>query len=135
MSYEHLYLIEKRCRILKVSRSSYYRQFSHVLSNGAIENSLFTDLIKEVFDLSNHPYSISRNHLNRNFRPKSLNEVCVSDITYIKTTSGWSLSKELYTDQTIIPAWKMVISKRQITKSLLFHSDRVIQYTSIGFRK
>ena len=38
---------------------------------------------------SNYPYPIYRNHLNRNFRPKSLNEVWVSDITYIKTASGW----------------------------------------------
>jgi len=161
---------------------------------------LFTDLIKEIFDLSNqtygspriteelrrngyciskrrvaklmrvngwrsklkkkfrvttdsnHPYPVCRNHLNRNFKPKELNEVWVSDITYIKTVNGWlylttiidlydrqvigwSLSTSLYTNKTIVPAWKMAISKRTITKALLFHSDRGIQYASKEFRK
>ncbi len=208
------------CSVLKVSRSSYYRWFSGGPSNRFIENSLFTDLIKEVFDLSsqtygsprpesfvrtgeaiaeqlkrkgykiskrkvaklmllngwrsklkrrfkvttdsNHRYPVCSNHLNRNFAPKSLNEVWVSDITYIRTADawlylttiidlydrqviGWSLSTRMYTDQTIIPARKMAVSKREITESLLFHcfansskalgSDRGIQYASIEFRK
>ena len=195
-----MYPIEKMCKILKVSRSSYYRWFSHGSSNRAIENSLFTELIKNIFDTSNqtygspriteqlkregyhiskkrvaklmsingwrsklkkkfkvttdsnHLYPVCRNHLNRNFTPKTLNEVWVSDITYIKTATGWlylttiidlydrqvigwSLSTRLYTNQTIIPAWKMAVSKREITKPLLFHSDRGIQYASIEFRK
>lgn len=189
------------CSVLKVSRNSYYRWFSGGPSNRFIENSLFTDLIKEVFDLSsqtygspriaehlkrkgykiskrkvaklmllngwrsklkkrfkvttdsNHRYPVcSSNHVNRNFTPKSLNEVWVSDITYIRSGQGWlylttiidlydrqvigcSLSTRMYTNQTIIPAWKMAVSKREITGSLLFHSDRGIQYASIEFRK
>ena len=195
-----MYPIEKMRKVLKVSRSSYYRWFSYGPSNRAIENSLFTNLIKEIFDLSNqtygspriveqlkskghhiskkrvaklmringwrsklkkrfkvttdsnHPYPICRNHLNRNFTANRLNEVWVPDITYIKTVTGWlylttiidlydrqvigwSLSSRLYTNQTIIPAWKMAVSKREITESLLFHSDRGIQYASIEFRK
>ena len=47
---------------------------------------------------------------------------------------GWSLSKTLHTKLTIIPAWKMAISKRSITKPLIFHSDRGIQYASNEFR-
>ncbi|MFC6096442.1 IS3 family transposase [Flavobacterium qiangtangense] len=200
VSYKHSYPIEKMCSVLKVSRSRYYRWFSGGPSNRSIENSLFTDLIKEVFDLSsqtygspriaeqlkrkgykiskrkvaklmllngwrsklkrrfkvttdsNHRYPVCSNHLNRNFTPKLLNEVWVSDITYIRTAAGWlylttiidlydrqvigwSLSTRMYTDQTIIPAWKMAVSKREITESLLFHSDRGIQYASIEFRK
>lgn len=38
---------------------------------------------------SNHGYSISENHLSRNFKAKILNETWVSDITYIKTGQGW----------------------------------------------
>lgn len=76
----------------------------------------------------------------------------MSDITYIRTAVGslylttiidlynrqligWSLSTQMFTDQTIIPAWKMAITKREITEPLLFHSDRGIQHASIEFRK
>ena len=72
---------------------------------------------------SNHRYSISKNHLSRNFKPNALNETWVSDITYIRTGQGWlylttiidlfdrqvigwALSKSLFTRETIVPAWK-----------------------------
>ncbi len=101
---------------------------------------------------SNHKYPICRNVLDRNFTPNGLNEVWVSDITYIKTKKGWlylttiidlydrqiigwSLSTGLYTNQTIIPAWRMAVSKRTVTENLLFHSDRGVQYASREFRK
>jgi len=54
---------------------------------------------------------------------------------YDRQVIGWSLSNSLYTEQTIIPAWKMATSKRQLIDSLLFHSDRGIQYASKEFRK
>jgi transposase InsO family protein len=188
------------CKVLKVSRSSYYRWYTGGPSKRTIEDSLYKTLIKKAFDESkhtygspriaavlkrkgyrisqrrvrklmnkygwrsklkkkfkvttdsNHAYPICRNHLDRNFKPATLNEVWVSDITYINTVQGWlylttiidlydrqvigwSLSKRLYTSQTIIPAWKMATSKRQIEKSILFHSDRGIQYASKEFRK
>ena len=196
----HLYPIERMCKVLKVSRSSYYRWFSQDPSKRAIEYSLFTDLIKKEFDKSkqrygstriaeqlkrnnycisrrrvakimrennwiskhkkefkittdsNHSYPVCRNLLDRNFNPSRLNKVWVSDITYIKIQKGWvyltriidlynrqvigwSFSTRLYTSQTIIPAWKMAVSKRELTQPLLFHSDRGIQYASIEFRK
>ena len=188
------------CKVLKVSRSSYYRWFSQKPSKRALEHSLFTDLIKKEFNSSkqrygstriaeqlkrnnycisrtrvakimrdnnwiskhrkkfkvttdsNHSYPVCRNVLDRNFNPSGLNQVWVSDITYIKTKKGWlylttiidlydrqvigwSLSTRLYTNQTIIAAWRMAVSKRKITQPLLFHSDRGIQYASKEFRK
>ena len=101
---------------------------------------------------SNHKYFISPNYLNRNFNPLELNQAWVSDITYIRTLQGWlylttvidlydrqvigwALSKTLHTNVTIIPAWKMAISKRNITKPLIFHSDRGVQYASNEFRE
>ena len=92
---------------------------------------------------SNHRYPICRNYLNRNFTSDDLNQAWVSDITYIQTKQGWlylttvidlydrqvvgwALSTTLYTNETIIPAWKMALSKRKIDKPLLFHSDRDI---------
>jgi len=101
---------------------------------------------------SNHIHAISDNHLDRNFKPNALNEAWVSDITYIRTNEdwlylttvidlydrqviGWSLSKTLFTKETITPAWKMAISKRKIDNNLIFHFDRGIQYASKEFRR
>lgn len=111
--------------------------------------------IKKRFKIttnSNHGYSISENYLSRNFKSNALNDAWVSDITYIKTGQGWmylttiidlfdrqvigwALSKTLFTKETIIPAWKMAVQKRKIDKSLIFHSDRGVQYASKEFRK
>lgn len=188
------------CKVLKISRSSYYRWLNNGPSKRTLEHSLFTELIKKEFDLSNgtygstriveqlrrkhyrisrrrvakimkenqwiskykkkfkvtidteHNYPVCRNLLNQNFRVDRLNQAWVSDITYINTKKGWlylttiidlydrqvigwSLSNRLYTNQTIIPAWRMAISKREINQPLLFHSDRGIQYASKEFRR
>ncbi len=194
------YSIEMMCKVLKVSRSCYYRWFTGNISKRDFENIRLTQVIKQVFSESkgtygspritanlkrqgylvskprvaklmrksglrsktkkmyrvttdsNHGYSISKNHLSRNFKPKELNETWVSDITYIKTGQGWlylttvidlfdrqvigwALSKSLFTKETIIPAWKMALSKRSINMPLIFHSDRGVQYASKEFRK
>jgi len=187
------------CKVLKVSRSCYYRWYSGGVSIRELENKMFSILIKQIFNESkqrygspritaelrnkgyiisklrvaklmrlnglrskvkrkykittdsNHSYSISKNHLNREFTPDSLNEVWVSDITYVRTAQGWlyftaiidlydrqvigwSLSKSLSTKDTILPAWRMALSKRKIEKPLIFHSDRGVQYASNLFR-
>ena len=188
------------CKVLKVSRSCYYRWYSGDVSKREFENQRLTEVIKQVFiksrktygspriaaqlkrlgytasrprvaklmrkiglrskvrkkykvtTNSNHKYSISDNYLSRNFTPNTLNETWVSDITYIKTGEGWlylttiidlfdrqvigwSLSKTMFTGETVLPAWKMALSKRTIDKPLIFHSDRGIQYASKAFRK
>lgn len=46
---------------------------------------------------------------------------------------GWSFSKNLTTKNTIIPAWKMAVNRNQITKKLIFHTDRCSQYASGQF--
>lgn len=100
---------------------------------------------------SDHKYPVCRNLLNQNFTVSRLNEVWVSDITYIKTKKGWlylttiidlydrqvigwALSTSLHSSQTIVPAWKMAIGKRNVIEPLIFHSDRGIQYASKVFR-
>jgi len=99
---------------------------------------------------SNHAYPIAANILNRNFKVSSVNQVWVSDITYIETKQGWmyltviidlfhrkivgwSMSDNLTTKDTIIPAWKMATKSTVITEKLIFHSDRGSQYASYTF--
>ena len=94
---------------------------------------------------SKHSYPIVPNILNRGFVVERLGQVWVSDITYVRTQNGWlyltviidlynrkvigwSMSKSLEAQQTIIPAWRMAINNCPITRKLIFHSDRGVQY-------
>ena len=99
---------------------------------------------------SNHNYPIAPNILNQNFEVHRMNQVWVSDMTYIQTAEGWvyltviidlfnrkevgwAMSDNLSTKATIIPAWNMAIKDNKITKELIFHSDRGSQYASYKF--
>ncbi len=99
---------------------------------------------------SNHKYPVAPNLLNQNFQVDRENQVWVSDMTYIATKQGWmyltviidlfnrkvvgwSFSENLTTQNTIMNAWTMAVNKIQITKDLIFHSDRGSQYVSHNF--
>jgi len=75
----------------------------------------------------------------------------VSDITYLRTINGWiyftavldlfdrkvigwSLSNELDTLSTIIPAFKMAVKNRTPEADMIFHSDHGVQYCALSFR-
>lgn len=99
---------------------------------------------------SKHKYPISPNVLDRKFTVARSNEVWVSDITYIRTYQGWlyltviidlfdrkvvgwSMSNNLSAHSTIVQAWRMAVKNREITKELIFHSDRGVQYACTAF--
>lgn len=48
---------------------------------------------------------------------------------------GWALSQTLKAKDTTAAAFKMAITNRPITRSLIFHSDRGVQYACDEFRK
>jgi putative transposase len=100
---------------------------------------------------SNHNYAIADNYLDRNFSANRLAEKWVSDLTYIRTQEGWlyltavldladrkvvgwALSETMEAEVTSMAAWRMAVRNRPITKSLLFHSDRGVQYACQQFR-
>lgn len=99
---------------------------------------------------SRHAYPIAPNLLNQDFAVGRTNQVWVSDITYVRTKQGWlyltviidlfnrkvvgwSLSRTLMTNDTIVKAWNMAVKNHPIVEKLIFHSDRGIQYASYGF--
>jgi len=99
---------------------------------------------------SKHKFRIVPNVLNRNFKAQRKGQIWVSDITYIRTFTGWlyltvildlfdrkvvgwSMSRSLETKQTILPAWHMATTNRPITAELIFHSDRGVQYACDAF--
>jgi len=100
---------------------------------------------------SNHGLPVSPNLLKRNFRAPEPNRVWVSDITYIRTQSGWlylcvvldlfsrkvvgwSMKKHMETS-LVLSALRMAYETRKPKPGLIFHSDRGVQYASIEFRQ
>jgi transposase InsO family protein len=102
---------------------------------------------------SDHPYAASPNLLDRQFGVEQINQVWVSDITYIATDQGWryltiildlgdrsvvswALSTTLHAQSSVIKAFKEAVEKRNISKNsgLMFHSDRGVQYACEDFR-
>jgi putative transposase len=101
---------------------------------------------------SKHNYPVVENKLDRNFSTSREAEVLVSDITYIRTLQGWlyltiiidlysrkvvgwALSTDMSAENTTMAAWKMAILNINIQQSILFHSDRGIQYACQDFVK
>jgi putative transposase len=95
--------------------------------------------------------AVLRNYLDRNFSATRLAEKWVSDLTYIRTQEGWpqltavldladskvvgrALRETMEVEVTSVAAWRMAVRNRPITKSLLFHSDRGVQYACREFR-
>ena len=94
---------------------------------------------------SSHSYPVAANLLGRRFYPEQLNQVWVSDITYLpsgqgwlylttvmdladRKVLGWSLSTTMSAAQTSIAAFKQAQARRLAREGLIFHSDRGIQY-------
>ena len=101
---------------------------------------------------SKHNYPVVENLLDRNFEAKEPGQKWVSDITYIRTKTGWlylttvidlydrkvigwSFSKDMTAANTSIAAWKMAVGNRLPSNELIFHSDRGIQYACNEFTR
>lgn len=101
---------------------------------------------------SKHKYPVVCNKLNQQFEVKEQNEVWVSDLTYINTKEGWlylttvidlldrkvigwALSNNMTAKDTSISAFKMALTNRPLnpSKTLVFHTDRGIQYACEEF--
>ena len=99
---------------------------------------------------SKHNYPVVENKLNRDFHVNGTGEVWVSDISYIKTSEGWlyltaiidlgdrkvvgwSLSKSLRACDTTVSTWIKAVNNRPVTRKLIFHSDRGVQYACNEF--
>lgn len=84
---------------------------------------------------SKHNYPIVPNVLQRQFLATRECEIWISDITYVRTNSGWlyltviidmfdrkvvgwSMSTSLSAEQTVMPAWFMATKARPITQAL-----------------
>ncbi|PAU93204.1 IS3 family transposase, partial [Aliifodinibius salipaludis] len=101
---------------------------------------------------SRHVFPVAPNLLDRQFAPSGLGTVWVSDITYLPSSGGWlylttvmdlgdrqiigwNLSRTLSAKATSVAALTQALARRRPTDSLLFHSDRGIQYACGEFTR
>lgn len=100
---------------------------------------------------SKHGLPVAANVLNRQFTPDKPNVAWVSDVTYIRTRSGWlylAAVMELYSRkivgwamapsmpaQLVCDALAMAIGTRQPLPGLIVHSDQGSQYASAEHTK
>lgn len=95
---------------------------------------------------SKHSHPVAENILNRQFERVSPNEAYVTDITYIRTGTGWlylAIVLDLFSRKLVgwamapsmpaslvCQALQMAISQRRPAAGLIVHSDRGSQYAS-----
>jgi putative transposase len=95
---------------------------------------------------SKHDMPVAANILNRQFNPVAPNLAYVTDITYIRTDSGWlylAIVLDLFSRklvgwamaptmpaELVCAALNMAIQQRQPAPGLIVHSDRGSQYAS-----
>ena len=100
---------------------------------------------------SKHSYAVSPNLLQRNFTADKPNQKWVGDITYIPTDEGWlyaAIVKDLCLNKIIgysfsdhidtnltVSALEMAVNRQKPQTNLIFHSDRGVQYASLGYRE
>jgi len=130
-------------------------QVSQVLVAKLMRQEHLKSIVRKRYKVttnSSHKYPVAENILNREFTVKEENKAWVSDITYISTNQGWTylttvidlfdrkvigwaLSDTMKANETVIPAFNMAKRNRPIynNQSLIFHSDRGIQYACEEF--
>jgi putative transposase len=117
---------------------------------GAGERAFEKQAFRPKTTNSGHPHPIAPNRLKEAGRPKALNQVWVSDITYIATGQGWVYlagvmdlcSRKIvgwacasHLKTTLVrEALRQAIASRRPAAGLLHHSDRGVQYASQDYR-
>ena len=95
---------------------------------------------------SRHDHPVAENLLDRQFEQESPDQVWLSDITYLWTEEGWlylacvldcctrrivgySMGERI-TQDLVLSALEMALSRREPSEGLMLHSDRGSQYAS-----
>jgi putative transposase len=100
---------------------------------------------------SAHPWPVSANLVQRQFRPPAPNRTWAADITYLATTTGWvylAVVLDLYSRRVVgwavrptlqtdlvCAALHLALGRRHPTAGLVHHSDRGTQYASAHYQR
>ena len=102
------------------------------------------------YPVAGKPSAVAPNALNRQFNPPMANVNWTGDITYIRTSQGWlylAIVLDLYSRRVVswafsnqpnselsVRALEVAVQHRRPSKTVLFHSDQGVQYSSDTFR-
>ena len=100
---------------------------------------------------SRHPHPIAKNHLAQDFQTTKINEVWLTDITYIATGEGWLYlaavldlcsrkivgwaTADHLRAELVCKALENALADRRPTGELLHHSDRGVQYACDAYQE
>ncbi|MFC0776560.1 IS3 family transposase [Flavobacterium sp. HJSW_4] len=146
------YEFNRRYGCFKITRELQSRGFK--IKNSSVKKYMrllgLRRIVKRKYKVTTdsfHNDYVVPNVLNRQFTVTEPARAWVSDITYIQTTKGflyltivmdlfdrkiigWCLSTKMNAKETSLPAFEMAVNNREITKNLIFHSDRGVQYAN-----
>jgi transposase InsO family protein len=141
--------IRIRQELLKQGYKSSVKRINRIMKDNKLV-SLHTTKFKVVTTDSKHKLPIAENKLNRQFAAEKPNQVWVTDISYIKTVTGWlylAVVLDLFSKQVVgyetssridnslaLSALNKALYRRSPSHGLLFHSDRGVQFASHDFR-
>ncbi|EQA35409.1 putative IS1236 transposase [Leptospira inadai serovar Lyme str. 10] len=135
-----------RAERILISKNRVYRRMKK-LGLQAVRKRSF----RPVTTNSNHKLPVAPNLLNQEFKASCLNQIWLSDITYMPIVGkwnylfaikdlfnreiiGWEIAPSLET-RHLRTAFKRALIGRKSPKGIIFHSDRGVQYASEDFRK
>ncbi len=139
-------------RLLKVLRAKGLQLGRHRVRRLMREHRLRTVWHRKFVHTtdSRHSLPVAPNVLDRQFDPAGPNQAWVSDITYLRTRSGWlylAVVMDLFSRKIIgwamapsmpaelvCAALRMAIAQRRPAPGLIVHSDRGSQYASEAYR-
>lgn len=156
-------LIERIYREHK-GRYGYRRITAEIRRSGIIVNAKRVYRIMKLLELkavcpkvykrttkSGHKKEVNENILKQNFETERIDQVWLSDITYIKTSEGWlylAVVMDLYSrrilgwslreylsKELVIEALSKALRDYRMTADTIFHSDRGVQFTAEDFRE
>lgn len=103
--HRHIYSVRMLCRLLGVSRNSYYAWVHNPMSRRAKEDRRLRALIKDFYEASGRVYGSPRIHLDLRELGEIVNKKRVASImreNNIRAVSGYRIPRKSYSRQSII---------------------------------
>jgi len=118
------------CRVLKVSRSSYYKWLRDPEGVRGRKRKELDKKIQTAYFAAYGRHGSPRLTKDIQKAGTSVSRLTVVLDLFDRKPIGWSISDGMSASKTVIPAILMASRSRSFKKGMIFHSDRGVQYAS-----